>query len=418
MQLINFSIILIILAGLFTEIRLSYLISLICSLAAALFIRQQVSLTNILITIAVFNLTPLFCCRFNLSCRRRLHSLIDKKETARARHQELSKQRSLVRHSNFQLSEEVSKIWELYRMTRDMSAVLKIEQIFTILGLRLMKHFRFKRSRLVLIDEEAGPLEIKKVLEVKYNQAHAHELEPQAEDKELLKESLQAQRPAFVEKNSLCLTALVSDGKLLGALGVEGLSAGALEDFSILANQFSLEFRRISLYQKIQKLAITDGLTGLFMRRYFLERLKEEARRCARHNLRLGFLMIDIDHFKQCNDRFGHLTGDVVLRDVAGVINANVREIDLVARYGGEEFSVLLPDTDKEGARQAAERIRQSVARHKFRAYDEVIKVQVSAGAVGFPGDSDRPEELIDRADQALYRAKQEGRNRVCLFKG
>ncbi len=106
----------------------------------------------------------------------------------------------------------------------------------------------------------------------------------------------------------------------------------------------------------------------------------------------------------------------MVLREIAKIIKAGVREIDLVGRFGGEEFSVLLPDTDKEDAREAAERIRMSVDQHKFYAYDETIKMEVSIGVAGFPEDSTVAQSLIDKSDQALYRAKQEGRNRVCVF--
>ena len=126
--------------------------------------------------------------------------------------------------------------------------------------------------------------------------------------------------------------------------------------------------------------------------------------------------MLDIDHFKQCNDRFGHLSGDVVLKEVAAAIRACVREIDLVARYGGEEFAVLLPDTGKFGARGVAERIRATIAAQKIIAYEESLKVQISIGLTSFPEHANGLQALIDKADQALYRAKQQGRNRVCVY--
>lgn len=126
--------------------------------------------------------------------------------------------------------------------------------------------------------------------------------------------------------------------------------------------------------------------------------------------------MIDIDHFKQCNDTYGHLTGDVMLREIAGVIKENVREIDLVARFGGEEFSVLLPNTDKEGAAYVAERIRSGIERQTFHAYNETLSLKVSIGVASLPEHAHVPQVLIDKSDQALYRAKQQGRNRVCIF--
>ena len=111
--------------------------------------------------------------------------------------------------------------------------------------------------------------------------------------------------------------------------------------------------------------------------------------------------------------------GDAVLREIAQILRLNLREIDLIGRYGGEEFSIVLPDTDKESAFQVAERIRLAVEEHTLHAYDEVIKVTISVGVAGFPEDeSSNIQGLIEAADKALYRAKQSGRNRVCVLEG
>lgn len=416
MYYLNLFIIPIILTSLFLKIKFSYIISLLASLGASTFLCAQQNLANILFTIAIFNFTPLVCWRFNFNLRKHRLSLEDKRASAKASYEQMLKERSLIRQSNAQLSKESSQIEELYKMTRDMSVLLRFEEIFDILGKKLMEHFRFKSCRMILVDEDVGALRVKKVVELKYVQPYLRQLEGETHDREILKQSLRAQKISYVKEKALVLVPLVEDGQFLGALTVEDLPHEALENFSILANQFSLEFKRVKLYQRIQELAITDGLTGLSVRRYFLERLQEEIERSARHNLHLAFLMIDIDHFKRCNDNFGHLTGDVVLREVARKIKACVREIDLVARFGGEEFSVLLPDTDKVGARGVAERIRSGIDKHPFRAYNESLKIEVSIGVAGLPEDSTTAQSLIDRSDQALYRAKDEGRNRVCVY--
>src|SRR3989338_7198282 len=136
--------------------------------------------------------------------------------------------------------------------------------------------------------------------------------------------------------------------------------------------------------------------------------------------------MLDIDHFKRYNDDFGHLVGDVTLKEVAAVIRANVRNVDIVARYGGEEFVVVIPETRQTGAQEAAERIRSAIARRSFRGFDEETKATVSIGVSVFPDDvsgSVKGEndgnllfELLQHADGALYWAKEEGRNRVVLY--
>ncbi len=417
MYIINFFIIPIILVSLFyRNIPFSYVISSVCSLAAATFIYARQDLANIVSTIAVFNITPLVCAHLNIIFGRRRASLGQGKASQQQGYQQMLKARSIVRQSSAQLNKDVSQVVELYKMGRDMSAVLKIEEIFDILGKKLVQNFHFRHSRLVLLEEEPGGFNIKKVLQLEYSRAHAHQVEKTAEDREIAKEAMRAQKLRLITDKALTVFPLLADNKFLGALAVEDLPPEAMDNFSILANHFCLEFKRIRLYQRLQKLAISDGLTGLFVRRYFLERLAEEVGRSMRHHLKLAFLMLDIDHFKQCNDRFGHLTGDVVLREVAGQIKACVREIDLVGRYGGEEFSVLLPDTDRLGAGFVAERIRSSIAKKEIDAYDEHIKVEVSIGVALFPEDSTAAQQLIDRADQALYHAKQGGRNRVEFF--
>jgi diguanylate cyclase (GGDEF)-like protein len=126
--------------------------------------------------------------------------------------------------------------------------------------------------------------------------------------------------------------------------------------------------------------------------------------------------MIDVDHFKRVNDQYGHLTGDMVLREVGRIITQSTREIDIAGRYGGEEFCVILPDTDKPGALQVAERIRSALADQKIKANDAMLHVHVSVGVATFPEDALQMEEIMDKADWALYRAKKMGRNRVVGF--
>ncbi len=203
---------------------------------------------------------------------------------------------------------------------------------------------------------------------------------------------------------------------VLGELVYKGLSLKDEEVFGILVHQFALALRRIRLYKEVENMAITDGLTRLRTRRHLMERLEEEFARAKLRQLSLSFLMIDIDYFKRINDHHGHLVGDQVLREVGRIVNQSTREIDIAGRFGGEEFCVILPDTDKEGALLAAERIRSSVCDQKIKAYDALLPVAVSIGVATFPDDAHRIEELLDNADGALYRAKNLGRNRVIGF--
>ena len=205
------------------------------------------------------------------------------------------------------------------------------------------------------------------------------------------------------------------DGKPVGYLAALGIPEDQKEKFHILAQQFMLGIKRVFLYKQIQELAITDSLTGTFSRRYYLERFNEELERSKRLNFQFAFLMVDIDHFKECNDKYGHLVGDAILKEVAKVIKDNIRLIDSVGRYGGEEFLIILTETDLNGARFAAERIRQAMETKRIRVYDEELRVTISIGIAVFPDDADDLTHLVEKADRALYRAKQTGRNRVCV---
>ncbi len=188
------------------------------------------------------------------------------------------------------------------------------------------------------------------------------------------------------------------------------------EVFEILAHQFLIVMRRVFLYEKIQTLAIMDGLTNVFSRRHFLERFSDEIRRSRKFSFSFSFLMIDIDRFKDFNDQYGHLVGDAILREISKAIKDTVRQIDFVGRYGGEEFCVVLPEADKEQAFIVAERIRIAVESKSIKVYDEELKVTVSIGISTFPVDAQDPGMIIEASDKALYLSKETGRNRVSVY--
>lgn len=168
---------------------------------------------------------------------------------------------------------------------------------------------------------------------------------------------------------------------------------------------------------QLEKLAITDGLTGLFNRRHFRERLDFELERSGRNVHPASLILVDVDHFKHYNDENGHPAGDRVLMRLAELFLANLRTVDLVARYGGEEFIMLLLDTDLRGGQVAADKIRQAVEAEPFPFGDKQPggRLTISLGVAAFPTHGKAPAELIDAADHALYDAKAAGRNQVCV---
>jgi diguanylate cyclase (GGDEF)-like protein len=210
---------------------------------------------------------------------------------------------------------------------------------------------------------------------------------------------------------------ILSEKKMVGILTMDNLSKDDVERLAILVMQFALEIKKVRLYEAVERMAITDSLTGLYVRRHFRERMDDEVRRSKKHKFSFAFIMLDIDGFKRCNDMYGHLVGDVVLRDVTRIMRENVREIDILGRYGGEELAVILPETNAQSAMIVGERLRSKIAGHVFQAYDEKLTITVSAGISVYPRDASDSGPLIEKADAALYAAKKSGKNVVCEYK-
>lgn len=170
-------------------------------------------------------------------------------------------------------------------------------------------------------------------------------------------------------------------------------------------------------YDQLVQMAFHDHLTGLANFRFFTRRMRQEVQRSMRYRHLLSMIMIDIDHFKNFNDRFGHAAGNHVLAHVAAIMREEARETDLAARYGGEEFALVLTETAKHEARGLAERLRARIEASALNLTDHGTQhVTVSAGIATFPRDAQQLQALCDAADSALYEAKEQGRNRVCQF--
>ncbi len=218
---------------------------------------------------------------------------------------------------------------------------------------------------------------------------------------------------------SLIVVPLFHEGRVAGTLAIHATRQNVFthDDLRLLDAIATLASSAISnalLFEKTERLAIKDSLTGLFVRRYFYERLKEEHRRALLNEKNMSLLMCDLDHFKECNDRFGHQGGDLMLIQFSEILMRNLKNA-VLARYGGEEFAILLPEMTKTEAVKAAEQIRQLVAKTSFHIRRENLGMTVSVGVASLPQDTLDLETLVRKADQALYKAKKEGRNRVCV---
>ena len=218
---------------------------------------------------------------------------------------------------------------------------------------------------------------------------------------------------------SMACVPLIMQEKVIGVINmVNKNDADEFDEYDVtLLNTISRHAAAVIENARLYKLATVDGLTQLFVHRYFQVRLTEEIHRARRYGGVVSLAMLDIDHFKQFNDRYGHQIGDFVLKEVAQTVRGQIRVIDMPARYGGEEFAIVLPETGVEGSRVFAERLRLKIENNVFKTSEQELSVTVSLGCSTYPDDgADNKAQLIKQADQALYYAKEHGRNRVTMF--
>jgi len=234
-----------------------------------------------------------------------------------------------------------------------------------------------------------------------------------------LEKILTNKRPEIVTFDSrtrIYLPLIGSGNNAIGILILHVSNQKKLEDIELRSLIILTTLIAVSLeYAKSAKLAMFDSLTGLYIRRQMDIRLQEELYRIKRYGGSLALCMIDIDHFKKVNDTYGHLFGDKVLINLAQLIKNTIRiNLDVPCRFGGEEFMIILPNTDEKKALEMTERLRQLCQKHSFTYNDQTIHVTFSAGIISTTADIS-PKELIAQADAMLYKAKEEGRNRICV---
>jgi len=220
---------------------------------------------------------------------------------------------------------------------------------------------------------------------------------------------------------SLMSVPMIIEDKAIGILRLDSVQEHyfSTEDVRLLtaiSDLGAVAIENAQLYERIEDLAIRDSLTGLYLRRFLMDRFSHEIKRELRRKGELSFMMIDLDHFKNYNDKYGHMAGDIVLKSI-GLMLMEMFDApgNIVCRYGGEEFAVLLPDCSKQEAVVLAEKLRKKMETQIFVLRRQKTRITVSVGVASFPKDAQLREELIQQADKALYEAKKSGRNRVCV---
>lgn len=229
---------------------------------------------------------------------------------------------------------------------------------------------------------------------------------------------------SLLETDSVISIPILINNRVVGILQLGGRAPRKWTEASalliwMLAMQSEALFHNSQTEREfLRRMAMTDGLTNLFNRRYFDEQVDREIQRSYRTGKPFVLMMMDVDFFKKYNDRYRHLKGDQALREIALILKARLRQIDTVSRFGGEEFSVLLPETDEVGGLAVAKHISASIKNHSFVGKEKKrdVRMTMSIGCSIFPHDGREKDELIHRADLALYHAKEAGRDQVILF--
>ena len=330
----------------------------------------------------------------------------------------------------WELESSQAQLSNIYETTRALSGILNLEELLKEI-LRIARNiFRYKHCSVYLA--KSGSDQLYLYANLQNDNRHIYEKPtPYNRDisglKYLQDTGSMLKQLAGSGTNGMSKSVdvpMISRGKVIGIMQIipesgDTITARERKLLMIFANSSAIAIDNSMLHKKTQELTITDELTDLFNFRYFRSRLADELRRADRYRQKLSILMLDIDHFKNVNDQYGHQTGNVVLCEVSGIISQCVRDVDVVARYGGEEFTVILPQTDRTDAEIIAERIRETVAKNYFQNNNgrREIQITISIGGCTYPDGIHSLEQLLEKVDGALYRAKSEGRNAV-FFSG
>lgn len=230
-------------------------------------------------------------------------------------------------------------------------------------------------------------------------------------------EALLASQSLIYKERSALVAALRTEGQVLGFLYLGAVAENAFDEehrllVTTVAYQTAVAINNARLYEQTRQMAYTDGLTGLYLHRFFQVRLSEEIHAAEKAGTSLCLVMVDTDHFKTYNDTLGHPAGDALLKEIATLLKDKVRHSDIVCRYGGDEFALILKDVPKDEAARTCERIRETF---QLRFANQGVQVTASIGLACFPSDADNKADLTRKADEALYVSKRAGRNRVSL---
>lgn len=341
----------------------------------------------------------------------------------RSSEKKLLKTLDILNERTWELESSQSQISDIYETSRLLSGILDLESLLGEILRVAQRIFRLKTCRIFLSNKSGDCLFLYASLE-NGNRHIYEEPVPQKRDFNELKNqriTMTAPKYSWQEKETGQVDIpLVSRGNVIGIMQITPeigkVPTGKDKRFlMVFTSAAAVAIDNSLLHKTTEELTIIDALTDLYNFRYFHNKLADELRRADRYRQRLSLLMLDLDHFKEKNDLFGHQTGNVILREVSDIIRQCVRDIDIVARYGGEEFVVILPQTDEKEAFVIADRIRDSIDKNLFADSQgrRDIHITISIGIATYPEGVHSLDQLLEKVDKALYAAKADGRNVV-----
>lgn len=353
--------------------------------------------------------------------------------------QELEQSEAQAKTLGELLEKKLSEIYAHYHISRTIASLLDVQEMLRQVTGIIKRAIPFDRISLYLLDENReklnlyffSGLDVKQKINLDIGQGTPGRIVESGEHAQI--HDLAVFYETFNDfvhfpdeekrDGSYIGVALKVHNATIGVIGMDsakkyGLGVDDMDFMAVLSHQIAAGIDRARLFEKIQQLSQQDGLTGLYNHRMFQSRLRQEMSRRNRTQKPLSLIMLDIDHFKQFNDNYGHQAGDAVLKELSLIITSQSRcaSIDICCRYGGEEFAVIMPELELHNAVKVAERIRRVVEGNEFSISENntAARVTISLGVSGITGADDlSPEELVKKADDALYLSKKNGRNRV-----
>lgn len=362
--------------------------------------------------------------------------IANKYEQLSAAQQEIKSQNDKLKECNSKLEEankkfmtSLAELFTLQQITQAISSIFDVRELLKSVNDIIIGVMGVSSSTIILYDENKGRLKVhttnitnrKELIILNDNINCQKLLDALQKGEPILENFVDMEEYPFVEGrgiHSLLCVPLITKAKKFGLVLIEHKYFNAFDDnnlrlLNIIGQQVGIAMENVELYQRMHEMATIDSLTGIYNRLYFQERLREEFANAKKENYDLSLAIMDIDHFKRFNDTFGHLFGDKVLKHIAHLMKKSLRSGDIIARYGGEEFVILLPRTSVKEAYDKVERLRNIVAKTTIK--DELVEasVTVSFGVSSYPEFANTESELLKTADNALYDAKESGRNCV-----